>query len=146
MASPLRKLSWRVFHLFTQAHVQAFRASNGRVGRTYHGGPVLLLEHVGRKSGKRHTSPLIYGQDGDDLLLVASKGGSHKHPLWWLNLREHPDTTVHVPGERRRVRARQATPEEKARLWPGMVAIYAPYDDYQQRTERDIPVVILERA
>jgi F420H(2)-dependent quinone reductase len=106
---------------------------------------VCLVDHVGRKSGKEHTSPLIYARDGDDLLIVASKGGSHKDPLWWLNLKEHPETTVQVGSEKRRVRARQATPEEKQRLWPVVVDVYAPYEEYQRKTNRDIPVIVLEQ-
>lgn len=124
----------------------AYRLAGGRVGGKFRGAPVLLLDHVGRKSGRRRTSPLIYLNDGDDLVLVASKGGSHTHPIWWLNLRDSPSTTVTVGSEKRAVVARQASPEEKARLWPKLVEIYSPYDDYQKRTSRDIPVVILEPA
>jgi deazaflavin-dependent oxidoreductase (nitroreductase family) len=142
----LRKLGWKIWHQYTQAHSLLYRLSGGRFTRTYKGAPVLLLDHVGRKSGRKRTSPLIYLRDGDDLVVVASKGGSHTHPIWWLNLRDHPSTTVTVGSEKRAVVARQASPEEKARLWPGLVEIYAPYEDYQQRTSRDIPVVILERA
>jgi deazaflavin-dependent oxidoreductase (nitroreductase family) len=79
-------------------------------------------------------------------LIVASKGGSRKDPLWWLNLKEHPETTVQVGSEKRAVRARQATPAEKERLWPLVVGVYAPYEEYQRNTERDIPVIILERT
>ena len=107
---------------------------------------MLLLDHVGRKSGRHMTSPLIYGEDGDDLILVASFGGAPRDPFWWPNLKASPETTVNVYGDVRRVRARQATPEEKTRIWPKMVEIYAPYEDYQRKTERDIPVVILEPA
>jgi deazaflavin-dependent oxidoreductase (nitroreductase family) len=142
----LRKLGWKIWHQFTQAQSLLYRLSGGRFARTYKGAPVLLLDHVGRKSGRKRTSPLIYLRDGDDLVLVASKGGSHTHPIWWLNLRDHPSTTVTVGSEKRAVVARQASPEEKTRLWPRLVEIYAPYEDYQQRTSRDIPVVILERA
>jgi deazaflavin-dependent oxidoreductase (nitroreductase family) len=135
----------RVWQEFTQMQVRAYRLTGGRIGRTFRGSPVLLVDHVGRKTGKKRTSPLIYGKDGDDLIIVASYGGAKRDPVWWPNLKAHPNTTVNVLGEKRRVVARQATPEEKARLWPMMVAIYAPYEEYQQRTERDIPVVILER-
>jgi len=142
----LNRLGWRVWQAFTQGHVHAYRLSGGRVGRNYHGAPVLLLDHVGRKSGKKHTSPLIYARDGDDLVIVASKGGSRKDPLWWLNLRDHPETTVQVGSEKRHVAARQASTEEKARLWPVVCDVYAPYDEYQRKTERDIPVIVLERS
>ena len=146
MRRPLRKLSYRAWHRFTQVHVHAYRASRGRIGHTFKGAPVALVDHVGRKSGKRYTSPLIYGTDGDDVIIVASFGGARKDPVWWPNLKAHPRTTVQIGGERREVVARQATTEEKQRLWPKMVSIYAPYEDYQRKTDRDIPVVLLEPA
>ena len=139
-------LGRRAWHHLTQAHVQTYRLSGGRVGRSFRGRPVCLVDHVGRKSGKKHTSPLIYARDGDDLLIVASNGGSRKDPLWWLNLKEHPETIVQVGSEQRAVRARQATPEEKQRLWPVVVDVYAPYEEYQRKTDRDIPVIVLERT
>jgi deazaflavin-dependent oxidoreductase (nitroreductase family) len=89
---------------------------------------------------------LIYLREGADLMIVASKGGSHRHPLWWLNLREMPETTVQVGGETRRVEVRQASPEEKARVWPRLVELYPPYADYQARSSRDIPVIRLSPA
>lgn len=142
----MNRLGWKLWQEFTQAQVHAYRLSRGRLAGTYRGCPVLLLDHVGRKSGKKRTSPLIYARNGDDLVVVASKGGSHKDPLWWLNLKEQPETTVQVGSEKRKVTARQATPEEKERLWPAMVEIYAPYESYQQRSSRDIPVIVLEPA
>jgi deazaflavin-dependent oxidoreductase (nitroreductase family) len=142
----MKRLGWRLWHQFTQGHNRVYRLSGGRLMGKFRGSPVLLLDHVGRKSGKKHTSPLIYARDGDDLLIVASKGGSSKDPLWWPNLKEHPETTVQVGSEKRAVRARQATPEEKQRLWPIVVDVYAPYQEYQQKTERDIPVIVLERT
>jgi len=142
----LNRLAWKLWQQFTQAHVRAYRLSGGRIAGSYRGCPVLLLDHVGRRTGRRHTSPLIYARDRDDLVIVASKGGSHKDPLWWLNLKEQPKTTVQVGSEKREVVARQATPEEKQRLWPVLVGIYAPYESYEQRSSRDIPVIVLERA
>ena len=141
-----RRLGYRGWQQFTQLHVRAYRASGGRLGKTYKGAPVLLLDHVGRKSGRHMTSPLIYGEDGENLILVASFGGAPRDPFWWPNLKAGPETTVNVYGDVRRVRARQATPEEKTRIWPKMVEVYAPYDDYQRKATRDIPVVILEPA
>ena len=141
----MKRLGWRVWQQFTQAHVHTFRLSGGRLAGTFRGSPVCLVDHVGRKSGKKHTSPLIYARDGDDLVIVASKGGSRKDPMWWLNLKQHPETTVQVGSEKRAVRARQATPEEKERLWPLVVGVYAPYEGYQRKTDRDIPVILLER-
>jgi F420H(2)-dependent quinone reductase len=103
----------------------------------------VLVDHVGRKSGKQRTTPLLYIADGDDVVIVASKGGSHKHPAWWLNLREMDETQIQVGAERRRVSVRQATPEEKDRLWPRLVDVWSDYDRYQQRTEREIPLAVL---
>jgi F420H(2)-dependent quinone reductase len=142
----MHRLGWRAWQQFTQAHVGTYRLTGGRsfFGR-WRGNPVLLLDHVGRKSGTKHTSPLIYTRDGDDLVIVASKGGSRKDPIWWLNLKEQPDTTVQVGPEKRAVRARQASAEEKERLWPKCVDAYALYEEYQRKTERDIPVIVLER-
>jgi deazaflavin-dependent oxidoreductase (nitroreductase family) len=142
----LRKLPHRAWQRFTQAHVRAYRLSGGRIGRTYRGAPVALVDHVGRKSGKRRTSPLLYLGDGDDIVIVASYGGARRDPVWWPNLKANPRTTVQIGSQRRSVIARQATPEEKQRLWPKLVAIYPPYEDYQRRTERDIPVVLLQPA
>ena len=142
----MNRLAWKLWQEFTQAQVHAYRLSGGRLAGTYRGRPVLLLDHVGRKSGKKRTSPLIYARDGDALVVVASKGGSHKDPLWWLNLKERPETTVQVGSDKREVTARQATPEEKERVWPVLVGIYPPYEDYQRRTSRDIPVIVLEPA
>ena len=142
----MKPIGWKIWQQFTQAHVRTYRLSGGRLWGSFKGSPVLLVDHVGRKSGKKHTSPLIYGRDGDDLVIVASKGGAKKNPLWWLNLKEHPDTTVQVGSEKRSVHAREATPEEKQRLWPMMVDVYAPYEEYQRKTQRDIPVIVLERT
>lgn len=105
---------------------------------------MLLLDHVGARSGTRRTSPLLYVEDGEDLVVVASKGGYPKHPAWLHNLRANPDTTVQIGDERRAVHARVATPAERQRLWPEAVAAYGGYAEYQRRTEREIPLVILE--
>ncbi len=102
---------------------------------------MLLLDHVGARSGTRRTTPLVYVQDGRDLVIVASKGGHVRHPAWYHNLCAHPDTTVQIGRERRAVHARIAGPEERARLWPMAVTTYG---GYQQRTDREIPLVILE--
>lgn len=146
MKRALRRLGYRGWQQYTQMHVRAYRATGGRVGRNYKGAPVALVDHVGRKSGKHRTSPLIYMADGDNVVIVASFGGARRDPVWWPNLKANPRTTVQIGAERRDVVARQATAEEKQRLWPKLVAVYAPYEDYQRRTERDIPVVLLEPA
>jgi deazaflavin-dependent oxidoreductase (nitroreductase family) len=128
-----------------KGHVLAYRATGGLVGHRVPGAPpMLLLDHVGAKSGKHRTTPLAYLGDGEDLVLVASKGGSPRHPAWFHNLRAYPDTTVQVGSERRAVRARVATAKERTRLWPKVVEMYGGYRHYQRRTEREIPLVILE--
>ena len=107
---------------------------------------MLLLDHVGAKSGTLRTSPLFYVEDGGNLVLVASKGGFPKHPAWFHNLRAHPVTYVQVGPERRRVRARVATAAERPRLWDLAVAAWPGYEDYRARTDREIPLVVLEPA
>ena len=143
-----RSVEKRMWPFVTQAmkgHTLVYRLSGGRIGHTFPGLPtMLLLDHVGAKSGTKRTSPLLYIKDGDDLVLVASKGGYPRHPGWFHNLQAHPDTTVQVGSERREVHARVATPEERERLWPRVVESYGSYRDYQERTEREIPLVILE--
>lgn len=127
-------------------HTIVYRATNGLVGHHIPGlAPMLLLDHVGAKSGIKRTSPLLYIPDGDDLVIVASKGGYPQHPAWFHNLRANPDTTVQVGSERRPVHARVASAAERARLWPRVADAYSGYRDYQSRTGREIPLVILER-
>jgi F420H(2)-dependent quinone reductase len=122
----------------------AYRKSGGRVGGTFDRAPVLLLHHVGRKSGEARVAPVIYLQDGEDLVVVASFGGAPKHPAWFHNLRAKPETVVEIGRERRPVVAHVATPEERARLWPELTGLYPSFDDYQERTDgREIPLVIL---
>jgi deazaflavin-dependent oxidoreductase (nitroreductase family) len=106
--------------------------------------PSLLLDHVGAKTGTVRTTPLTYLADGDNLVLVASKGGNPRNPAWYHNLRAHPDVTVQVGSKRLAVEARVATAAERKRLWPKVVDLYGGYADYQRRTEREIPLVILE--
>jgi len=105
---------------------------------------MLLLDHVGAKSGKRRTTPLAYLADGDRIVIVASKGGHPRHPAWYHNLRANPRTTVQVGRRKLDVDARVAGPEERERLWPRVVDLYEGYAGYQQRTDREIPLVILE--
>ena len=107
--------------------------------------PVLLLSVTGRKSGKRRTTPLLYGRDGDNYVVIASVGGAPKHPAWYLNL-QGQEAEILVGRERLRVRARDAEGEERERLWALMVSLYPPYAEYQKKTERRIPVVVLERV
>jgi len=107
---------------------------------------VLLLTARGRKTGKARTTPLLYLQDGDRLVVVASKGGAPRHPAWFLNLAANPEVTVERGRERLAMRAREADDEERARYWPQVVAMYPGYEKYQQKTSRRIPLVVLEPA
>lgn len=128
----------------SRANVWAYRLSGGWLGGRFLGGaPVLLLTTVGRRSGQPRTAPLLYLSEGDDLVVVASKGGMSHHPLWYRNLEANPRVEVEIGNQRRTMVARPATATEKAALWPRLVAMYRDYDAYQARTERDIPVVIL---
>lgn len=128
----------------TKLHAAIFRATGGRMGGTIPGsGPVLLLTTTGRKTGKERTVPLLYLPDGEDLVIVASNGGTATHPTWWLNLRANPVATVEVRDKLLRVRAREADAGEKERLWPLLVEMYGGYEGYQEKTDREIPVVIL---
>lgn len=135
-----------------KANVALFRATNGRIGATWRIGagwkkpvPVLLLDHIGRKSGTAFTTPLLYMPDGDRIVIVGSQGGLPKHPQWFHNLRANPDATVHLKKERaRKVRARVADDVERGELWPRLVEIYADFDNYQAWTDREIPVVVLD--
>ncbi len=137
--------SWPVLDRIAKLHTAVYRATNGKLGHSAPGVPtMLLLQHVGAKSGTRRTTPLLYTRDGDNLVLVASKGGYSKHPAWYHNLGAHPDTTVQVKAERVPVHARVASPEERRRLWPLIVETYSIYERYQRRTDREIPLVILE--
>jgi deazaflavin-dependent oxidoreductase (nitroreductase family) len=138
-------LQWKVFNRLTDVHVGAYKLTGGRIGAKIPRGKgeMLLLEHVGAKSGKHRTIPLLYIDDGDDLVIVASKGGSHKHPAWFHNLMANPDTRVQVGSEKRDVVARKAGRREKKRLWPQVVEVWPDYENYQERTEREIPLVIL---
>ncbi len=127
----------------TKLHTSLFRATAGRVGGRIVGSPVLLLNATGRKTGLRRTNPLLYLRDGDRYVTVASNGGTRGHPAWWLNLKAHPEATVEVGGCKVRVRAEEASTEEKARLWPKLVEMYPSYEGYQKKTDREIPVVVL---
>lgn len=134
-----------VFNHLTNGHTILYRATGGLIGHHILGmPPMLLLDHVGAKSGRKRTTPLAYFADGEDLVIVASKGGHPRHPAWFHNLRANPATMVQVGSERRTVQARLTTPEERERLWPRAVQAYGGYADYQDRTEREIPLVILE--
>ncbi len=130
--------------LFGQEHVDRYLATDGEEGHEWQGTQTLILTTTGRRSGEPRPQPLIYGRDGDNYLVVASKGGAPRHPAWYVNLQANPDVEIQVKGERMRARARTATADEKPRLWSIMTREWPAYDDYQQRTEREIPLVVLE--
>ena len=145
MANALVDRSWPVLRRLMGGHAVIYRASGGLIGHRFPGAPpMLLLEHVGAKSGQKRTTPLVYVEDGDDVVIVASKGGHPKHPAWFHNLRAHPETKVQIGREHRLVTARVANAEERKRLWPRAVETYGGYAGYQERTDREIPLVILE--
>lgn len=123
-----------------------YEESGGTEGATVQGVPCLLLDYRGRRTGQWRRTVLIYGTDGDDHLIVASNGGADQHPKWYLNLRDEPDVRLQVGPDKFAARAETLTPEEKARVWPGLVDLFAPYADYQQKTSRDIPVLRLRRT
>jgi deazaflavin-dependent oxidoreductase (nitroreductase family) len=128
-------------------HIRRYVDSDGANGHEWRPGVfTLLLTTRGRRSGQLRRTALIYGRDGDHYVVVGSVGGSARHPAWYLNLTDHPEVEVQVGPERFRATARTATPEEKPRLWELMTSIWPAYEEYQRKTERDIPVVILERA
>ena len=126
-------------------HAQRYLATNGADGHDWEGFPTLLLTTTGNRTGQPHTTPLIYGQDGDRYLVVGSRGGAPTHPQWYRNLLAQPSVEVQVKADRFRARARPANATEKPALWAKMVGVYPPYAEYQTRTTREIPVVILER-
>jgi len=125
---------------------RVYEESNGTEGTDLNGSPCLLLDYQGRRSGDWLRTVLIYGRDGDDYLIVASKGGAPEHPLWYLSLQENPEVHVRVLGERFTAHAETLSPQDKARVWPHLLDVYAPYADYQKKTDREIPVVRLKRV
>ena len=125
------------------AHTGVYRATGGKLFGRMGKSPIMLLNTVGRKTGRKRTSPLLYVMDGEDFVIIASKGGAPTHPAWYLNLKANPDATVEVGDREVRVVAEVAAPEDKARLWQKMVEMYPTYDDYQRKTEREIPLLVL---
>jgi deazaflavin-dependent oxidoreductase (nitroreductase family) len=132
--------------LFGQEHVDRYLATDGEEGHDWQGTQTLILTTTGRRSGQQKQFPLIYGRHGDDYLVVASKGGWPQHPAWYLNIEANPDVEIQVKDHKMRAHARTATPEEKAELWSIMTKEWSDYDRYQEKTEREIPVVVLEAS
>ncbi len=131
--------------LFGSEHVRVYRETGGERGHAWHGTTILLLSTHGRRSGQTRTTPLIYRGDGERWVVVASKGGAPANPSWFENLHSHPDAEIQVRAETVPVRASVAEGPERARLWSLMAEVWPAYDDYQARTDREIPVVILTR-
>jgi deazaflavin-dependent oxidoreductase (nitroreductase family) len=130
--------------LYGQEHIDRYVATDGREGHDWQGTQTLILTTTGRRSGEPRQHALIYGRHGDDYMVVASKGGAPQHPAWYLNLEANPEVEFQVKGDKMTARARTATPDEKRELWPTMTSEWPAYDDYQKRTDREIPLVILE--
>ena len=137
--------AWPVLLKLMGGHTAVYRATGGRIGHRFPGAPpMLLLDHKGAKSGTERTSPLAYVADGSNLVVIASKGGYPKNPGWYHNLLANPDTEVQVGNDVRQVHARVAEPSERDRLWKMATEAYKGYDGYQERTDREIPLVVLE--
>jgi deazaflavin-dependent oxidoreductase (nitroreductase family) len=143
----------RIIKAMATTNVWLYRRTGGRVGGTWRVGaafrkpvPICLLEHRGRRTGKLRATPLVYLEDGERVIVVASQAGRPEHPMWYLNLLADPRVTVQIGRRRRAMRARVAEADERAVLWPRLVALYADYDSYQSWTDRVIPVVVLEPA
>ncbi len=137
------KLSVAGQNAVTALHIFLYRITRGAIGGWMLNSPVLLLTTTGRKTGRQWTVPLLYLADRDDIVIVASNGGIVKHPAWYLNLQANPQVEVEIMGARKHAQAQTATPQEKQRLWPLVVAMYPGYAQYQTITNRDIPLVIL---
>lgn len=134
----------KVMKWSSRLNVWVYEKTNGKVGGRFiiGGAPVCLVSYTGRKTGRRLTTPLIHIPYEDGVLLVASQGGLDTHPLWYENIRVNPEIEVNELGRVRRMRARVATPDEKLALWPTIRAVHADFDEYQARTDRDIPVLV----
>ena len=131
---------------FNQALIDEFRANDGKVGGPFAGAPLLLLTTTGVKSGQQRTSPVVYTKDGENFVIIASKGGAPEHPQWFHNLVANPDITIEVGTDTIPVRARVAEGDERARLYRAQADLMPNFDDYAKATTREIPVVVLEPA
>ena len=132
--------------LFGDEHVQRYQETDGEEGHIWReGSTILLLTTTGRKTGEQHTTPLIYDLDGDNPVIVASKGGAPEHPGWYRNILKNPHVDVQIKGEKFHAHPRTVEGEERERLWKQMNKMWPHYDEYQTKTDREIPVVVLER-
>lgn len=137
------KLSTMAAKVITRIHIALYRRTGGKLGGRFRKSPVLLLTTTGRRSGKPHTTPLLYIDDANRKVVVASYGGADQHPAWYQNLLAHPEVTVQTGHSVQQMRADVADPQERARLWQPLVRMYPTYNDYQAKTQRQIPVVVL---
>ena len=133
-----------LMHTIAIIHRGLYRLTGGSLGANLGGRPMLLLTTTGRKSGKQRPTPLQYLQDGENMVVVASNGGNKNHPAWWRNLQANPEATAQAGKKVTKVRAETANDEERARLWPLLLKAYRGYQDYEDETERTIPVVVLK--
>jgi len=131
--------------LLNEEHVRVYRETNGERGYIWNGAPILLFTTKGRKTGLPRTIAIIYTQVGDKYVIIASKGGSPTHPIWYLNVEDDPNVEVQIRGDTFKAKARTAESPEREQLWAEAVKTWPNYDIYQSRTERRIPVVVIER-
>lgn len=148
-----RPSTTKIIRVMSVVHTRMYRLTAGRLGKNWRIGsavrkaaPVCLLTTTGRKSGQPRTVPLIYLRDGADIVVVASQAGLPANPQWYGNLRAEPKVEIEIGRQRGSYLARTADADERARLWPRLVALYADYDSYQSWTDREIPVVICTPA
>ena len=138
------RTAWRLIGKgMTGTHAAIYRASGGKLAGRMFNSPVLLLATTGRKTGRERTTPLLYLEDDENLVIVASVGGAPRHPDWYWNVKANPEARVQMQERTLRVRTQEAEGEEKRQLWRRVVEMYPPYEDYQRRTEREIPVFVL---
>ncbi len=136
--------NWSLLTRMMRGHAKVYRATRGLIGHRVPGVPeMLLLDHVGAKSGAKRTTPLVFARDGEDIVLIASKGGYPKNPAWYYNLLANPDTTIQIGSKVIPVHASVAPEEEYDRLWKLAVDVYRGYEGYRRRTERKIPLLVL---
>lgn len=140
---PYSRISSRIQRVLAGLHARIYRVSDGRLGGRIVGNPVLVLVTTGRRSGAERHTPLLYLPDGDDLVIVASNGGTASHPAWWFNLESEPRAEVILDNRRLPITASEATGEDKTALWERLVRMYPGYADYQRKTDREIPVMRL---
>jgi deazaflavin-dependent oxidoreductase (nitroreductase family) len=135
---------WRPWRAVQDLNVRLYRLTGGRLGGRYDRAPVLILHHVGARSGEPRETPLVYLPDGERIVVVASMGGNPRNPAWYHNVRAHPEVEVEVRGDRRRMIARVVEDEaERAALWPRLLEVWPAWEAYQARTSRVLPVVVL---